>query len=96
MLYRVMRILRELAAMDMPDGLTVEAPRAPVGFGELVRARVAPPWEAHESDGESASSQIIVCEAPWRPGRGCSGDRTAGGDSTLGPGKLRRKPSSRT
>ena len=37
-----MRILRELAAMDMPDGLTVEGPRAPDGSGELVRARVAP------------------------------------------------------
>ena len=43
---RMMRILRELAAMDMPDGLTVEGPRAPDGSGDLVRARVAPPWEA--------------------------------------------------
>ena len=42
-LRRAMRILRELAAMDMPDGLTVKGPRAPDGAGELVRARVASP-----------------------------------------------------
>ena len=50
-LHRAMRILRELVAMDMPGGLTVECPRAPEWSGELVRARVAPPWEAQENDG---------------------------------------------
>ena len=75
-----MRILRELAAMDMPDGLTVEGPRAPDGSGELVRSRVAPPWEAHESDGESAPGQIIVREAPvaaWQGLLGMTGQRGA-------------------
>ena len=79
-LHRAMRILRELAAMDMPDGLTAEGPRAPDGSGELVRARVAPPWEAHESDGESAPGPIIVCEAPvaaWQGLLGLAGQRGA-------------------
>ena len=77
-LHRAMRILRELAAMDMPDGLTMEGPRAPDGSGELVRARVAPPREAHESDGESAPGPIIVCEAPvaaWQGLLGLTGQR---------------------
>ena len=79
-LHRAMRILRELAAMDMPDGLTVEGPRAPEGSGELVRARGAPPWEAQESDGESAPGPIIVCEAPvaaWQGLLGLPGQRGA-------------------
>ena len=97
-LRRVMRILRELAAMDMPDGLTVEGPRAPDGSGELVRARVAPSWEAHESDGESAPGQIIVCEAPvaaWQGLLGLSGQRCSWRFRS-GARKARRELSSRT
>ena len=85
-LHRVTRILRALAAMDMPDGLTVEGPRAPDGFGELVRARVAPPWETHEWDGESAPCEIYCVRSA---GGGLAGvaraDRRAGGDSAVGP-----------
>ena len=53
-LHRVIRTMREFAAMDMPDGLTAKGPRAPNGSGALVRGGVAPPWEEDENDVESA------------------------------------------
>ena len=72
-LRQAMRILGELAAMDMPDGLTLEGARAADGSGALVRARVAPRWEARESDGEFAPGEIIVCEAPVASWQGLLG-----------------------
>ena len=72
-LHRAMRILSELAAMDMPDGLTVEGPRAPDGSGALVRARFALPREPHEREGESVPGEFIVCEAPVAAWQGLLG-----------------------
>ena len=85
-LSRVMRILREIAAMDMPDGHTMEGPCAPEGSGELVRARVARSWEAHDRDGKSAPGQIIVCEAPVAAWQGLLGpNRQRGAIPLWGP-----------
>ena len=72
-LRRTMQILRELAAMDRPDGLTVEGQRAPDGSGAVMRARLAPAWPGQEEDGESAPGDIMVCEAPVAHWQGLPG-----------------------
>ena len=72
-LHRAMRILSELAAMDMPDGLTVEGPRAPDGSGELVRVRVACRGRRTKATENPRRARSLCAKRRWRPGRGCSG-----------------------
>ena len=67
-LHRSMQILRALAAMDRPDGLSVESAPAGDGKGTLMRARPAPRWRAEDKG--LVSDDIIVCQAPLAPWQG--------------------------
>ena len=78
-LHRVMRIMRELAAIDMPDGLTVACaprtgPASSCGHGSRRRGRRT---KATENPHRARS---IVCEAPvaaWQGVVGLTGQRGA-------------------
>ncbi len=72
-LHWAMRILSELAAMDMPDGLTVKGPRAPdgpassCGHGSRRRGRRTKETE------NPRRARSLCAKRRWRPGRGCLG-----------------------
>ena len=72
-LHRAMRILSELAVMDMPDGLTVEGPRAPDGSGELVRHGSRRRGRRTKATENPRRARSLFAKRRWRPGRGCSG-----------------------